>query len=179
MAEPWDASLVNSNSIHGPSAQNRWCSTRKFLKICLVSTISSDSDFSWPWDQWHWKDYLLMFPCICTSLESELDSKSDYWTLNWLGPPPCCACFLGSPTPSCCPICPPWSTPWFLITIKSLGCYIFSRWLACEHKNEFTQRRSCCAHDLVIGPYTSIEGVIVSDVLMSSSSSLEHPWFSL
>jgi hypothetical protein len=33
-------------------------------------------------------------------LDSELDSKSDCWTLNWLGPPPCCACFLTSLAPS-------------------------------------------------------------------------------
>jgi hypothetical protein len=104
-------------------------------------------------------------------LDSELDSKSDSWTLDWLGHPPCCAYFFGSPAPSWCPTCPPWSTPWFLITIKSLGSNLFSRSLADEHKNEFTWWRSCCAHDLIIGPCTSIEGVVVSDIVMSSSSS--------
>jgi hypothetical protein len=99
---------------------------------------------------------------------SELDSKSDSWTPNWLGPPPCCACFLGSPAPPWCPTCPPWSTSWFLITIKSLGSNLFSRSLAGEHKNKITWWHSCCAHDLVIGPCTSI-GVVVSDVVMSSS----------
>jgi hypothetical protein len=104
-------------------------------------------------------------------LDSELDSKSDSWTPNWYGPSPCCACFLGSPAPFWCPTCPLWSTHSFLITIKSLGSNLFSRSLADEHKNEFTWLHSCCAHDLVIGPCTSIEGVVVSDVVMSSSGS--------
>jgi hypothetical protein len=33
-------------------------------------------------------------------LDFELDSKSDSWIPNWLGLPPCCACFLGSLAPS-------------------------------------------------------------------------------
>jgi hypothetical protein len=33
-------------------------------------------------------------------LDSELDSKSDLWTPNWIGPLSCCACFLGSLAPS-------------------------------------------------------------------------------
>jgi hypothetical protein len=40
MAEPYGASLADSNSKHGPSAQNRWCNTRKFLKIYLVLMIA-------------------------------------------------------------------------------------------------------------------------------------------
>jgi hypothetical protein len=38
-----------------------------------------------------------------------------------------------------------------------------------EYNNEFTWRCSCCARDLIIGHYTSIEKVIVSDVMMYSS----------
>jgi hypothetical protein len=37
---------MDSNLIHGPSAQNKWCSTRKILEICLVSKIAVDTDFS-------------------------------------------------------------------------------------------------------------------------------------
>jgi hypothetical protein len=106
-------------------------------------------------------------------LYSELDSKSDTVTPNWIGSPPCYACFLGSPTPSWCPTCTPWSTPWFQIIIKSLDSNIFSRSLVDEHKNEFTWWFSHCTHDLVIGPCTSIEGVVVSDVVMSSSKGVK------
>jgi hypothetical protein len=67
---------------------------------------------------------------------------------------------------SLCPTCP----PWLLITIKSLGSHLSSRSLADKHKKEFTWWRSHCACDLIIGPYTSI-GVVVSDVVMSSSDS--------
>jgi hypothetical protein len=177
MAKPWDASLADSNSIHGPSAQNRWHSTRKFLEIYIVSMILADSNFSWPWDHFHWKDYLLIFPCICRSPKLEVECilyvnlKARWsWTLNWLRPPPCCPYFFRTIAPSWCPTCHPWSTPWFLITIKSLGSHLFSISLAGEHKNEFTWRRSCCARDLIIGPCTSI-GVDVSGVVMSSAGS--------
>jgi hypothetical protein len=82
--------------------------------------------------------------------------------------------FLGSPATSWCPTCPPWSTPWFLITIKLLGSHLFSRSLADEHKNKFSWRRSCCAHDLITGPCTLIEGVVVSDIVMFSSVPSVH-----
>jgi hypothetical protein len=106
-------------------------------------------------------------------LNSELASKLDSVTPNWIGSPPCCASFLGSLTPSWCPICPPWFTPWFVITIKSLGGNLFLRSLA---ENEFTWRFSHCAHDLVIGPCTSIKGVVVSDIVMSSSEPTSSRW---
>jgi hypothetical protein len=106
-------------------------------------------------------------------MDSELDSKSDSWTLNWLRPPPCCACFLGSPAPSWYPTCPSWSTPWFLKIIKLLASHLFSRSLANEHNNEFTWRRSCYARDLIIDLCTSIGRVVVSNVVMSTSGTLE------
>jgi hypothetical protein len=37
------------------------------LRVLLndfVSTIVGDSDFTWPWDQLRWKDYLFIFPRI-------------------------------------------------------------------------------------------------------------------
>jgi hypothetical protein len=37
-----DTSLVDFNSVHGPSDQNRWHNTRKFLEICVVSTIAAN-----------------------------------------------------------------------------------------------------------------------------------------
>jgi hypothetical protein len=104
-------------------------------------------------------------------LYSELDSKSDFITQNQIGSrsPPCCVWFLGSPEPSWCPTCSLGSTPWFLITIKSLGSKIFARSLVNRLKNKFTWWFSRCAHDLVIGPCNSMEEVVVSDVVMSSS----------
>jgi hypothetical protein len=50
----------------------------------------------------------------------------------------------------------------------SLGSHLFSRSLADEHKNEFTWWHNYCTRDLVIDPCTSIEGVVVSNVVMSS-----------
>jgi hypothetical protein len=85
-------------------------------------------------------------------LDSELNSKSDLVTSNWIGSPPCCACSMGSSAPSSCPTCPSWSMPWFLIIIKSLGSNLSSRSLADEHKNDFTWQFNHCARDLVIGP---------------------------
>jgi hypothetical protein len=105
-------------------------------------------------------------------MDSKLDSKLESWTPNWIVPPACCACFLGSPAPSWCLTCPPWFTHWFLITIKLLDSNLFSRSLADEHQNEFTWWCSYCARDLVIGPCTSIKGVVVSNVVMSSSTGL-------
>jgi hypothetical protein len=102
-------------------------------------------------------------------LDSELDSKWDSWIPNWLRLPPCCACFFVSSEPTWCPTCSPWSTPWFLITNKLSDSNLFSRSLVDEHKNKFTWRHSCCACDLIIGPYNSIEGMVVSDIVMSSS----------
>jgi hypothetical protein len=182
---------MDSNLIHGPSAQNRWRSTRKVLKICLVLTIVAYFNFSWPLDQWHWKDYLLIFPCICRSPKSEVGRvlyvhlKARWsWTPSWTSTMVCVFSWLSSTflisAPSWCPACSPWSTPWFLITIKSLGSNLFSRSLADEHKNEFTWRHSCYAHDLIIGPCNSIERIVVSDVVISSSLGAWHPpWWAL
>jgi hypothetical protein len=45
-----------------------------------------------------------------------------------------------------------------------------------EHTNEFTYRFSRYACDLVIGPCTLMQGVVVSDEVMSSSGGyLWHP----
>jgi hypothetical protein len=35
------------------------------LDIVIDSAILIESDFSWTWDWWHWKFYLVLFPCIC------------------------------------------------------------------------------------------------------------------
>jgi hypothetical protein len=69
-------------------------------------------------------------------VDSELDSNSAI--PNWIGSPPSRARLLGSPVPFRCSVCPPWSSPSFLRTIKSLGCNRLSILLAEEHKNEFT-----------------------------------------
>jgi hypothetical protein len=108
---------VDSNSIDGPLAQNRWCRTRKFLKIYLVSTIAADYNLFDHEIGGIGKIISLAFHAYVDRpnrgwtrlvgqfegkvvLDSELDSKLDSCSLNWLGPPHCCACFLGSPTPS-------------------------------------------------------------------------------
>jgi hypothetical protein len=39
---------LGSNSIHGPSAQNRWYNTRNVLEIDIVLMIAGDSKFTWP-----------------------------------------------------------------------------------------------------------------------------------
>jgi hypothetical protein len=60
------------------------------LENNFISTIAGDSDFSWPWDWLHWKNYLLIFPCIKRTSESEVlhvicvNLKAMWsWTLNW------------------------------------------------------------------------------------------------
>jgi hypothetical protein len=42
------------------------------LDIEIVLAILAESDFSWNWDQFHWKFYLILFPCIHRT------SKSDF-----------------------------------------------------------------------------------------------------
>jgi hypothetical protein len=62
MAEPYDASLMDSNWIHGPSGQNDGAALKMVLKISIVLMITKDSDFSWTSDRCHWKGYLPSFP---------------------------------------------------------------------------------------------------------------------
>jgi hypothetical protein len=47
MAEPYDASLMDSNWMHGPSVQNGGAAPKMVLKIGTVLMIVDDSDFSW------------------------------------------------------------------------------------------------------------------------------------
>jgi hypothetical protein len=47
MAEPYDASLMDSNSIHGPSGKNSGAVPKTVLKIGTVLLIADNSDFSW------------------------------------------------------------------------------------------------------------------------------------
>jgi hypothetical protein len=42
------------------------------LYIEIVFTIMVQSDFSWTWDQCHWKGYLVLFPWICRTSKSDL-----------------------------------------------------------------------------------------------------------
>jgi hypothetical protein len=74
---------------------------------------------------------------------------------------------FSSLAPSRCPTCPLWSSPIFLIIIKLLDSNLFLRSLVDKHRNEFTWQCSYCARDLIISPYASIEGEIVSVVVMS------------
>jgi hypothetical protein len=47
VAEPYDASLMDSNWIHGPSGQNSGTATKMVLEIGSILMIADDSDFSW------------------------------------------------------------------------------------------------------------------------------------
>jgi hypothetical protein len=45
--EPKDASLMDSNWIHGPSGQNSGAALKTILEIGTVLMIADDSNFSW------------------------------------------------------------------------------------------------------------------------------------
>jgi hypothetical protein len=47
VAKPYDASLMDSNWIHGPSGQNGGATPKMVLEISTASMIMDDSDFSW------------------------------------------------------------------------------------------------------------------------------------
>ncbi len=60
------------------------------LENDFVPTIVGDSNFSWLWDWLHWKDYLLIFPCIWRTSKSEVVhvlcvnlNVRWSWTPNW------------------------------------------------------------------------------------------------
>jgi hypothetical protein len=46
MAEPYDASLMDSNWIHGPSGQNSGTTPKMVLEIDIILMIADASDFS-------------------------------------------------------------------------------------------------------------------------------------
>jgi hypothetical protein len=47
VAEPEDASLMDSNWIHSSSGQNTGAAPKMVLEISTVLIIAEDSDFSW------------------------------------------------------------------------------------------------------------------------------------
>jgi hypothetical protein len=47
MAEPYDALLMDSNWIQGPSGQNGGAAPKTVMEINTVLKIADDSDFSW------------------------------------------------------------------------------------------------------------------------------------
>jgi hypothetical protein len=47
MAEPYDASLMDSNWIHDSSGQNSGAAQKTVLEIGSILMIVNDSDFSW------------------------------------------------------------------------------------------------------------------------------------
>jgi hypothetical protein len=47
VAEPWDASLMDSNWIHGPSGQNSGAAPKTVLEFGTILMIADDSDLSW------------------------------------------------------------------------------------------------------------------------------------
>jgi hypothetical protein len=46
MAEPKDASLMDSNWIHGPLGQNSGAAPKMVLETGIILTIADESDFS-------------------------------------------------------------------------------------------------------------------------------------
>jgi hypothetical protein len=68
---------MDSNWIHGPSGQNSGTTPKIVLEIGTILMIADDSDFSCPWDQFHWKGYLLSFPCICRTSKMEVVCNLD------------------------------------------------------------------------------------------------------
>jgi hypothetical protein len=81
---------MDSNWIHGPSGQNSGAAPKTVLEIGTVLMITDDSDFSWTWDQIHWKGYLLIFPCIYRTSKTEVLCNLDVnlnmrwsWTPSW------------------------------------------------------------------------------------------------
>jgi hypothetical protein len=46
VAEPYDASLMDSNWMHGPSGQNSGAAQKMILEISTVLIIADDSNFS-------------------------------------------------------------------------------------------------------------------------------------
>jgi hypothetical protein len=46
VAEPYDASLMDSNWMHGPSGQNSGTAQKMILEISTVLIIADDSNFS-------------------------------------------------------------------------------------------------------------------------------------
>jgi hypothetical protein len=80
---------MDSNWIHGPSGQNSGTTPKTVLEIGTVLMIANDSNFSWTWDQCHWKVYILVFPCICRTPKTEIICNLDVnlntrwsWTLS-------------------------------------------------------------------------------------------------
>ena len=61
---PLDTPLMGSHTIHGPSAQIRWCSIVIDSDRQLVLSISADSKQIWASIRWHWKGNEIMFPTI-------------------------------------------------------------------------------------------------------------------
>jgi hypothetical protein len=47
VAEPSDATLLDSNWIHDPSGQNGGATQKMVLEIGTILMIADDSDFSW------------------------------------------------------------------------------------------------------------------------------------
>jgi hypothetical protein len=47
VAEPYDAYLLDSNWIHGPSGQNSGTTPKTVLEIGIILMIADDFDFSW------------------------------------------------------------------------------------------------------------------------------------
>jgi hypothetical protein len=47
VVEPLDASLMDSNWIHGPSGQNSGAAPKMVLEIGTIFIITDDSNFSW------------------------------------------------------------------------------------------------------------------------------------
>jgi hypothetical protein len=68
---------MDSTWIHGPLGQNSGATPKMVLEICTVLIIVNDPDFSWPWEQCHFKGYLLSFLCIGRMSKTEVICNLD------------------------------------------------------------------------------------------------------
>jgi hypothetical protein len=97
VAEPYDASLMYSNRIHGPSGQNSGTTPKMVLEIGIILMIADDYDFRWTRDRFHWKGYLLSFPCICRTSKTEIVCDLDVnLNMRWSWTPSCTSPRLSS-----------------------------------------------------------------------------------
>jgi hypothetical protein len=69
--DPLDSPLLVSHNVHGPRAEKWWCSTKIYSGRDRILMIPVNSKEVLAWDQIHFKDRLLFFPCIYITSKTE------------------------------------------------------------------------------------------------------------
>jgi hypothetical protein len=175
---------MDSNWIHGPSGQNGGAAPKTVLKINTILIIMDDSILVE-----HKTSFIGKVISLAFRAYVKRPKRRSYaiWTLIWIWDDPVLrvgleldnseldwfatsrARLLDSLAHFWCSVCPLWSSLWFLRTIKLLDSNRLSILYVEEHNNEFTWWFNCCACDHVIWSSILMEGMIVAEVLMSSS----------